>query len=189
MVLPVVAYGHPNLRKISEDIPQDYPGLKELIENMYETMYATSGVGLAAPQINRQIRLFVVDTAPFGEDYPEAAEFKKVFINPEIIEESEEESSFDEGCLSIPGIRGEVVRPVKIKIKYKDTDFVDHTDEYDGILARVIQHEYDHLDGILFVDYFSNLKKMRIKKKLNMITRGEMPVDYRMIYPKKSKRK
>jgi peptide deformylase len=189
MVLPILAYGHPNLRKTAKDIDPDYPELEKLIEDLYETMHATSGVGLAAPQVNKSICLFVIDTSPFEEEYPEAKDFKKVFINAEIIEESEEEEDFDEGCLSVPGIRGDVTRPSWINIKYLDSDFKEHIDEYESIFSRVIQHEYDHLDGILFVDHFTNLKKMRIKKKLTLITKGDTPADYRMIFPKKIRRK
>lgn len=188
MVLPILAYGHKNLRKIAEDIDSDYPELEALIENMYETMYETSGVGLAAPQINRQIRLFVVDASPFAEEDAGAKDFKRVFINARILEEYGEEKSFDEGCLSVPGIRGEVLRHSIIKMEYLDENFEKHIDEFSGMPARVIQHEYDHLEGILFVDHFNNLRKMRIKKKLTNISKGEVQVDYRMIFPKRRKR-
>jgi peptide deformylase len=189
MIFPILAYGHPNLRKISEDITPDYPDLERFIEEMFDTMYKTSGVGLAAPQINKQIRVFVIDTTPFAEEFPETKGFKKVFINAQMLDEYGEEVSIDEGCLSVPGIRGEVMRFSKIKIRYQDENFTEHVEEYEGMIARVIQHEYDHLEGILFVDHFNNLRKMRIKKKLNNIKKGEVNIDYRMIFPKKIKRR
>ncbi|MBI9033096.1 MAG: peptide deformylase [Bacteroidales bacterium] len=183
-MLPIVAYGHPTLKKVAVDIDKDYEDLEELIAKMWETMYHSQGVGLAAPQINTGIRLFVIDASPFEEDYPETKDFKKVFINAHIVEESGEEWYFNEGCLSVPDVREDVLRKPKIRIQYFDQDWVYHEDEFDGIVARVIQHEYDHLDGMLFVDRLSNLRKMMLKKKLTDITKGNISVDYRMIFPK-----
>lgn len=188
MILPIVAYGHPTLRKVAVDIDKEYPGLDELIENMFETMYHSEGVGLAAPQVNRGIRLFIIDAAPYGEDKPELAAFKKIFINPHIIEESGEEVAFNEGCLSIPKIREDVMRKPRIRIQYQDREFNSFDEEYEGIAARIIQHEYDHLEAKLFVDRINPLKKMLLKKKLNDITNGNIDVDYKMIFPGKKKK-
>lgn len=187
MVLPIVAYGHPVLRKISEDIEKDYPGLDELIENMFDTMYATAGVGLAAPQINKNIRLFIVDASPFSEEVPEAKGFRRVFINAQIVEEAGEEWSFNEGCLSLPDIREDVVRKPEIRIQYYDENFEYHDDKFTNVMARIIQHEYDHLEGILFVDRIPNIRKMLLKRKLSDISKGNIDVDYKMIFPKKKK--
>ncbi|MCD4665795.1 MAG: peptide deformylase [Bacteroidales bacterium] len=187
MILPVVAYGHPLLRRVAKEIDKDYPGLNELIENMYETMYSSSGVGLAAPQINLSIRMFVLDASPFADEVPEAEGFKRVFINPYIIEEDGEEWSFNEGCLSIPEIREDVVRKPKIRIQYYDENFKFHDEQYDNVMARIIQHEYDHLNGILFVDRVSNIRKVLLKRKLLDISKGNISVDYKMIFPKKKK--
>ncbi len=190
MILPIVAYGDPVLRKKATPISSDYPGLDELIENMFETMYGASGVGLAAPQIGKSIRLFVVDATPFSddEDLTEAEQsrlksFKKAFINPEIIEETGDEWAFNEGCLSIPGVNEDVFRCSNIKIKYQDADFIEHVEEFDGLLARVIQHEYDHIEGVLFTDKLSSLKKRIIKNKLGNISKGKINADYRMRFP------
>jgi peptide deformylase len=188
MILPVVAYGHPVLRKIAEDIDKDYPGLKELIQNMWETMRASSGIGLAAPQVNRPIRLFLVDATPLAEDNPALAEFRKAFINPEIIEESGEEWVYNEGCLSLPGLREDISRKPIIKIQYYDEDFNYHEDTFDGMAARIIQHEYDHLEGTLLVDRVNPLKKMMLKRKLSDISKGNVDVDYRMLFPAVKKR-
>ena len=187
MILPVVAYGHPLLRRVAKEIDKDYLGLDELIENMYETMYSSSGVGLAAPQINLSIRMFVLDASPFADEVPEAEGFKRVFINPYIIEEDGEEWSFNEGCLSIPEIREDVVRKPKIRIQYYDENFKFHDEQYDNVMARIIQHEYDHLNGILFVDRVSNIRKVLLKRKLQDISKGNISVDYKMIFPKKKK--
>lgn len=190
MILDVRAYGDPVLRKKGENIDKDYPNLKELIDNMFETMYSSNGIGLAAPQIGLPIRLFVIDITPFAEDeeYEDIAEelktFKKVFINAEKIEEFGEEWKFNEGCLSIPGIREDVSRPESIKLKYLDENFVEHTETFSDIFARVIQHEYDHTDGVLFTDYLSNFKKRLVKKKLEKITKGNVKVNYKMRFPK-----
>lgn len=191
MILPVTAYGHPVLRRTAKEIEKDYPGLQELIDNMFETMYVTNGVGLAAPQVNLSIRLFIVDTTPYAKEVPEAKGFKKVFINPEIIEESGKETMFNEGCLSIPDIREDVSRKPNIYIRYYNENFMPHEEKYDGVKARVILHEYDHLQGILFVDHVSNIRKILLKRKLQDISKGNINVDYKMIFPnrKKGKRK
>jgi len=189
MVLPVTAYGHPTLRKVAEDIDKDYEGLSQLIDDMFETMYHTIGVGLAAPQINRSIRLFVVDISPYAEDYPELDGFKKVFINAQITERWGEEELFNEGCLSVPDIHEDVSRPTSIKIEYYDPEWNLHQEEYHGVAARVIQHEYDHLDGILFVDRLTSLRKTLLKKRLKDIAHGNISVKYRMIFPKVKKGK
>ena len=194
MVLPIVAYGDAVLRKKAKDIEQDYPNLKELIQNMWDTMYGAYGVGLAAPQIGLPIRIFLVDTSPFAEDEDltdeekkELESLKKVFINAKILEESGDEWAFNEGCLSIPDIREDVFRKPKIKIEYFDEDFNKHTEEYEGLAARVIQHEYDHIEGILFTDKLSSLKKRLIKGKLANISKGKIQVDYRMKFPELKK--
>lgn len=194
MVLPIVAYGDPVLRKKAKEVPEDYPNLKELIENMWETMYGAYGVGLAAPQVGLPVRIFIVDASPFAEDEDLAEEekkelssLKKVFINAKILEESGDEWAFNEGCLSIPEIREDVFRKPKIKIEYFDEDFNRHVEEYQGIAARVIQHEYDHIEGILFTDKLSSLKKRLIKGKLSNISKGKIQVDYRMKFPELKK--
>ena len=184
MILPVVAYGHPVLKKIGRDIDPSFPKLKELIADMFETMYQSDGVGLAAPQVNQSIRLFVIDSNAFGEKYPEAKEYKRVFINAQIYKYEGEEYSFNEGCLSFPGLREDIVRKPVIHIKYLDENFQPHDERIDGINARVIQHEYDHVDGIVFVDRMSSLRKMIIKGKLNDISKGKVEVAYKMIFPK-----
>ena len=195
MILPIVAYGDPVLRKVGIDIDKDYPNLSELIENMKETMVNAQGVGLAAPQIGKAIRLFIVDTSPFAED-PDLNEeeqnylsnFKKIFINAEIIEEEGDEWAFQEGCLSIPDIREDVFRQEKLTIEYLDENFEKHTEVIDGIAARVVQHEYDHIEGILFTDKISTLKKRLIKKKLENISKGKVNADYRMRFPAQKRR-
>ncbi len=186
MILPIIAYGDPVLRKVSRDIDQEYPNLKQLIDDMFETMYHARGVGLAAPQIGLDIRLFIVDASPFDdddEDKPSFKNFKKIFINAYITEESGKEWPFSEGCLSIPEIREDVNRLSNIKINYLDENFVAHEESYDGILARIIQHEYDHIEGKLFVDKISPIKKRLIAKKLDAITKGLVKPDYKMKYP------
>jgi peptide deformylase len=194
MVLPIIAYGDPVLRKKAKEIPQDYPKLKELIENMWETMYGAYGVGLAAPQVGLPIRLFMIDTSPFAEDEElsteerkELAGLKKVFINPTILEETGDEWAFSEGCLSIPDIREDVFRKPEITIEYYDENFKKHTEQYEGLAARVIQHEYDHIEGILFTDKLSSLKKRLIKGKLANISKGKISIDYRMRFPELKK--
>ena len=187
MIYPIVGYGDPILRKETRFIEKDEIDLKKLSADMFETMYAASGVGLAAPQVGLNIRVFVVDGTPFSEkddddDEPDLSlvNFKKTFINPEVLEEEGDEWAFEEGCLSIPGIRGEVYRPERLKIRYRDTDWNEYLEEYDGMAARIIQHEYDHLLGKLFVDYLPTLKKQFIKKKLTEISKGNVDADYRM---------
>ena len=187
MVLPVLAYGHSTLRKTAVDIVNDHPGLDELIVNMFDTMYASAGVGLAAPQINKSIRLFIVDATPFAEEVPEAKGFKRVFINAQIVEEKGEEWSFNEGCLSLPEIREDVIRKPDIRIQYYDENFEYHDDKFSKVMARIIQHEYDHLEGILFVDRIPNIRKILLKRKLSDISKGNIDVDYKMIFPKKKK--
>lgn len=190
MIFPIVAYGDPVLRKVARPIEKDEINLPELVENMYQTMYDSSGIGLAAPQVGKSIRLFVVDGTPLNEDEdeedkdPSLEGFKKVFINPQILEEEGDEWAFEEGCLSIPGIRADVYRPEKIKIKYRDLDWKEHVEEYDNMAARIIQHEYDHLEGKLFTDYLPMLKRQMLKKKLADITKGAVKVDYKMRFPK-----
>lgn len=194
MIIPITAYGDPVLKKKAKEIPEDYPKLKELIENMWETMYGAYGVGLAAPQVGLPIRLFMVDTSPFAEDedlseeeQKELASLKKVFINAEILEETGDEWAFNEGCLSIPDVREDVFRKPEITIEYFDEDFNKHTEVYKGLAARVIQHEYDHIEGILFTDKLSSLKKRLIKGKLSNISKGKIQVDYRMKFPELKK--
>lgn len=196
MILPIVAYGDPILKKEAEDIDQDYPELKQLIDDMYETMYAAHGVGLAAPQIGKSIRLFIVDGAPFAEDEEDTEpdprakgieSFKKVFINPIIEEEEGEEWGFHEGCLSIPKIREEVYRKEKVHISYYDEQFKLHQETYEGYAARIIQHEYDHIDGVLFTDHLSPLKRRLLTKRLQNISKGDISVDYKMKFPNQKK--
>ena len=187
MILPIVGYGDPVLRKVGEDLTKDYPNLNELIANMYDTMYNAMGIGLAAPQIGLSVRLFIVDTEPFSdsenlsdEEKVQLKSFKKTFINAKMIVEEGEEWSFNEGCLSIPDVREDVYRNEKITIEYLDENFVKKTESFDGIIARVIQHEYDHIEGILFTDKISTFKKQLIKKKLQNIMEGKARPDYRM---------
>ena len=179
MILPIVSYGSPVLRQKCEAISSNYENLDILLADMWETMYNASGVGLAAPQINKSIRLFIVDSSPFYDDDKKDS-LKKVFINPEILTEDGEEWVFNEGCLSIPGVREDVVRKSNITIKYQNENFVTITEKFDGVNARVIQHEYDHINGILFTDKVSILKKRMIKGKLNDVTKGIAPTDYRI---------
>ncbi|MDC6390293.1 peptide deformylase [Maribacter sp. PR1] len=194
MTFPIIAYGDPVLRKVAAEINKDYPDLKSLISNMWETMYNASGVGLAAPQIGLPIRIFIVDTTPFSDDEDLSEEeqkqldgFKQVFINATIEEESGEEWPFNEGCLSIPDIREDVNRKDTIRITYFDEDFNKQVKTFDGLLARVIQHEYDHIEGILFTDKLSTLKKRLLKGRLSNISKGKINVDYRMRFPNQKK--
>lgn len=184
MILPIVAYGDPVLKKVGEDITKDYPGIQQLIDDMIDTMDHASGVGLAAPQIGLPIRLFVINSTYMFEEGEEDKGVEEVFINAEIIEESGTEWAFEEGCLSIPHIRADVYRLDTIKIKYLDRDFKEHTKTFDGLTARVIQHEYDHIEGILFVDHLKPLKRKLLNKKLNKISEGKISIGYRMKYPK-----
>lgn len=183
MILPIYAYGSPVLRKKGENISSDYPQLKELLENMYETMYSSHGIGLAAHQIGLPIRLFIVDGSPIDDIEP--ANFKQTFINPEIIKEWGEEWKYEEGCLSIPTIRENVFRKPELTIRYLDENFVQHEKSFNGMAARIIQHEYDHIEGKLFVDHISPLKRNLIKGKLNNISIGKVSHDYKMRFPKK----
>ena len=185
MLLPIVAFGSPVLRKKCEEITPDYLELDTLLENMWETMYDSSGVGLAAPQINKAIRVFIIDTAPFMEEGEEDDSIKKTFINATILEEEGEEWIFNEGCLSIPDVREDISRKPNITIKYQDENFEWNTDSFDGLTARVILHEYDHIDGILFTDKISPLRKRMIKGKLENISKGNIQVSYRMKFPRK----
>ena len=189
MILPVVAYGHPVLKQVATEITPDYPDLKQFIADMWETMYLSDGVGLAAPQVNRSIRIFVIDASAFEEKYPEAVGFKKTFINPRIYSEEGEEFSFNEGCLSFPGLREDILRKPVIRIRYTDEDFMEHDEKYDGVVARVIQHEYDHIEGIVFVDRIPSLKKILLKRRLTEISKGDVEVSYKMLFPLIKKRR
>lgn len=191
MILPIVAYGDPVLRKMGKEIERDHPGLEELIADMQETMKNAQGVGLAAPQIGKDIRLFLIDAAPFAENEELDDEereflrdFKRTFINPEIVEEEGDEWAFTEGCLSIPNINEDVYRPETIRVKYLDENFNEKEEELSGLPARIFQHEYDHIEGILFTDRLSSLKKRLLKKKLENISKGKVDVSYRMRFPK-----
>ncbi len=192
MVLPVIAYGHPVLRKICEDVDSQYPELKKLIEDMWETMYHTNGVGIAAPQVGKAIRVFVIDTNQVVDDfddedrrlYPNEKPYKGVFINAEKIEETGTPWAYNEGCLSIPKVREDVRRPASVTIEFLNANFENQTMTFHGITARVILHEYDHIEGKLFIDYLPALKKRLIRKKLDDISTGKVKVDYRMVFPK-----
>jgi len=196
MILPIVAYGDSVLKKRASEISKGNPKLDETISNMYETMYGAFGVGLAAPQVGLSIRLFLVDTSPFADDEEFSIEdrkilkgFRRTFINAKIIEESGEEWSFNEGCLSIPNVREEVLRKPVIVVEYQDENFENHKETFVGLIARVIQHEYDHIEGILFTDKVSSLKKRLLKGKLINISKGKTSVDYRMRFPNMSKKR
>jgi peptide deformylase len=195
MILPIVAYGHPVLRKVAKDIDKDYPDLNVFIENLWETMYASNGVGLAAPQVNRDIRVFVVDSSQIfenmdeadrkEENYPDDPGVKQVFINAHIVEEIGDDWAYNEGCLSIPKIREDIYRAEQVTLSYLDENFTEHTKTFSGITGRVILHEYDHIDGKLFIDHLSPLKRKLLKRKLDDISKGLVKVDYRMSFPKK----
>jgi peptide deformylase len=195
MILPIVAYGHPVLRKKALDIDGQYPQLDKLIEDMWETMYASNGVGLAAPQVNRDIRLFVMDSAQIfnnmedkekeEEDYPDAPGIKQVFINAQILEELGDDWAYNEGCLSIPKIREDIYRAEEVTLEYQDETFQKHKKTFSGITARIILHEYDHIEGRLFIDYLSPLKRKLMKRKLDDISKGNISVDYKMLFAKK----
>lgn len=192
MIYPIVAYGAQVLRKKAGAVAPDYPGLQELIENMWETMYYSSGVGLAAPQINRDISLFIIDSTQIFENqdeadkgkYPDEPGIKRVFINAEVIEEKGDEWPYNEGCLSIPRIREDVYRKPEITLQYQDENFETHTETFNGITARIIQHEYDHTEGKLFIDYLKPLKKKLLQRKLADISKGLVKVDYKMTFIK-----
>jgi peptide deformylase len=195
MILPIVAYGHPVLRKQAHEIDENYPDLAKLIEDMWETMYASNGVGLAAPQVNKDIRIFVMDSAQIfanmdekdreEDNYPDAPGIKQVFINAHIIEEHGDDWAYNEGCLSIPKIREDIYRAEEVTIEYQDDAFKKHRKKFNGITARIILHEYDHIEGKLFIDYISPLKRKLMKRKLDDISKGAVSVDYKMMFPKK----
>ena len=179
MILPVYVVGSPILRKVAEDIDASYPEIKELISNMFDTMYFSDGVGLAAPQVGKSIRLFVIDASPMAEDYPELENFKRVFINANIVERFGEPWSFNEGCLSIPNLRENVIREESIRIQYLDENFQPHEDVFSGVAARVIQHEYDHLEGVLFIDKLAQIRKRMLQGKVNAISKGRFSATYK----------
>ncbi len=196
MILPIVAYGDPVLRQKAKEINEDYSKLDELLENMFETMYGARGIGLAAPQVGFPIRLFIVDATPFEDDDDLTEDerefvstFKKVFINAKIVDETGDEWAFNEGCLSIPDINEDVFRKPQITIEYQDENFKKHKETFDGIVARIIQHEYDHIEGILFTDKLSPLKKRLIKGRLANISKGKIDVSYRMKFPMAKKKR
>ncbi len=195
MILSIVAYGHPVLRKRAHDIEENYPDLPKLIEDMWETMYASNGVGLAAPQISRDIRLFIMDSAQIfanmdederkEENYPDAPGIKQVFINAHLVEEIGEDWAYNEGCLSIPKIREDIYRAEEVTVSYLDENFTPQQKTFSGITARIILHEYDHIEGKLFIDHISPLKRKLLKRKLDDISKGNVSVDYKMLFPKK----
>lgn len=189
MIFPIYVYGHPVLRKVTGNIDKDYKDLQQFIADMFETMYDSDGIGLASPQAGKSVRLFIVDTTPLEDKDPLLKDFKKVFINPLILERTGEITPFNEGCLSIPGIREDISRESKIRISYYDRDFNFYNEWYDGVLSRIIQHEYDHLDGILFTDHLAPLKKRLLRNKLNGISNGKFDVDYKTVLPGKKKRR
>lgn len=184
MIYPIVAYGNPILKKEAEEIHEG-ENIKELILDMFATMDNASGVGLAAPQINKGIRLFVIDSTHMLDEKDEEKGIRRVFINPILLDEYGDDYSFEEGCLSIPDIRAEIIRPEKLTLEYFDENWNLKEEEFSGMTARVIQHEYDHLEGILFIDYLKGLKKRMVKSKLLDISKGKVSTDYRMIYPLK----
>lgn len=195
MIFPIVAYGHPVLRQVAANITPDYPGLVKLIEDMWETMYASNGVGLAAPQINKPIRLFVMDSAQVFANmdeeekaentYPDTPGTKQVFINAHLVEETGDDWAYNEGCLSIPKIREDVYRAEEVTIAFMDEKFEKHTKTFEGITGRIVLHEYDHIDGKLFIDHLPLLKRKLYKRKLDDISKGAIKVDYKMLFPKK----
>ncbi len=192
MILPIVAYGSPILRKICTDITSEYSGLEKLLADMWETMYNSNGVGLAAPQINKDIRLFVIDSQQIFENqdddekglYPDEPGFKGVFLNAHIVELNGKEWNYNEGCLSIPKIREDILRNESVILNYVDENFISHTTTFIGLTARIILHEYDHIDGKLFIDHIKPLKRTLLKRKLDDISKGKINVDYRMVFPK-----
>jgi peptide deformylase len=193
MILPIVAYGSPVLRKVCKDITPDYPQLHKLLTDMWETMYSSNGVGIAAPQVNHDIRLFLIDSEQIFKnleedneqsDYPDKPGIKAVFINAHIVSLQGEEWPYNEGCLSIPKIREDILRHEEVTLSYFDENFTPQTKTFNGITARVILHEYDHIEGKLFIDYLKPLKRKLLKRKLDDITKGKISVDYRMIFPK-----
>jgi peptide deformylase len=192
MILPILAYGHPVLRKVAKDITSDYPNLGKLIEDMWETMYASNGVGLAAPQVNKDIRLFIMDSEQIfrnmeddeeRKEYADAPGIKQVFINAHLAELDGEEWSYNEGCLSIPKIREDIYRQESVTLRFQDENFNEHNQTFIGLSARIILHEYDHIEGKLFIDHISPLKRKLMKGKLNDISKGKVNVDYKMLFP------
>lgn len=183
MVYPIVIYGHPILRRVAEDVEKDYPGLQQLIADMFETMYKAEGMGLAAPQIGKSFRIVVIDGKPLGEDEPELADFKKVFINAHVVKRYGELKPMTEGCLSIPGLREEVSREASVHLTYYDENWEYHDEVFEGYRARIVQHEYDHLDGILFTDKLNPLKRSLIRGKLAAISKGKFEAEYKTILP------
>lgn len=192
MIYPIVAYGDPILRKVAQPVPKETDlDLKKLSDDLFETMYASAGVGLAAPQVGLSVRLFVVDGTALNEDDPNHEDFdpslvgfKRVFVNAQILDEDGDEWAYEEGCLSIPGIRADVYRAETLRLRYEDLDRVEHVATFEGMAARIIQHEYDHLEGVLFTDHLPPIKRTMIKKKLSNITKGDVKVDYRMRFPR-----
>ncbi len=182
-VLPILAYGDPVLKSKAKPIDKDFPDLDQLISNMWETMYKAGGVGLAAPQIGHSIRLFVIDASPYGDEEADLADFKKVFINTEILESSGKDYLFNEGCLSFPELREDIRRPPEIRMRYQDEHFNTFEETFKGLKARILQHEYDHIDGILMIDRLTPLKRRLLKRKLQNISRGNVAVDYQMRFP------
>jgi len=184
MILPIYAYGQPVLKKKAEDISPDYPGLQELIENMWETMYHAEGVGLAAPQIGRSIRLFIVDTEQLQKEDSEETGIKRTFINAHKVEEGGDDWPYEEGCLSIPDVRGDVERPAQLRLRYLDENFEEQETLFTGFDARVIQHEYDHIDGVLFTEHLKPIKRRLVRRKLDNIKKGKVKVEYKMKFPR-----
>ncbi len=182
-VLPILAYGDPVLKAKAKPIAKDHPGLDTIISDMWETMYKAGGVGLAAPQVGKSIRLFLIDANPYADEEPELKDFKKVFINARILEENGKDFSFNEGCLSFPGLREDIRRQPEIKLSYQDENFNEYEEVFTGIKARIIQHEYDHIEGVLMVDRITPLKKTLLRKKLQNISKGNVSVDYLMRFP------
>jgi len=180
MIKSVYVYGSPILRKVANDITSDYPSLKGLIEDMFETMHHSDGIGLAAPQIGLSIRLFIIDASPLADDHPEMKDFRRVFINAHILERTGEEILYNEGCLSIPNIREDVQRPESVLMRYVDENFEPKEERFDGLAARIIQHEYDHLEGILFTDKISPIKRQLLKSKLTAISKGKVTASYKV---------
>ena len=180
MIYPIIVYGNPVLRKVAKEIGPDYPDLAKFIADMFETMEKSDGIGLAAPQVGKSIRIFVIDASPLADEHPELEGFHKAFINAHMVERSGDEVLYSEGCLSLPTIREDVGRPPKIRIRYVDEQFNPHEEEYDGVLARVIQHEYDHTDGILFIDHLNPLKRKMLQGKLKAIAKGKVEVAYKI---------
>jgi len=184
MILPVYVYGSPVLRKVAREVEEGEEGLEEFLKKLWKTMYHSDGIGLAAPQVGKSIRIFVIDGTPMEEEDPSVKDFKKTFINPTIVERTGDDKVFEEGCLSIPNIREQIVRPEKVRIQFYDREFNFHDETHEGIAARIIQHEYDHLEGVLFTDRTAPLKKRMLRNKLNAIAKGKFQVKYKVKVPK-----